>query len=267
MNRITVVNDIITNQTVTDAIEMEFTEKNPLFQVNNITFKIKKSCDLEIDYQAIEETKLDLFIYVQEGVHVNIFERRSGKKTKVQYKYYIEKNSHVEVSKFYLSDQMRELSLIHLNGENAYLDYHLKTIASKKQKYDVVVYHNKKNTTSNVYHHGVNVGSKSFIFNVTGVVPKGKSGCIVNQQSRILTNVLSVCKICPNLLIDENDVEANHAAHIGTFTDEELFYMMSRGIPKKQAIVLLTEGFLLGGLPINEKQHELLKEEVKKVWR
>lgn len=267
MNRITVVNDIITKQHTIDAIELEFTEKNPLFQVSNITLKIRKSCNLEIDYQALEETKLDLFIYVYEGVHVNIFERRSGKKTKVQYKYYLEKDSHVEISKFYTADKVRELTLIHLNGENAYLDYHLKTIASKKQKYDVVVYHNKKNTTSNVYHHGVNVGSSSFIFNVTGVVLKGKSGCVLNQQSRILTNRLSVCKICPNLLIDENDVEANHSAHIGTFTEEELFYMMSRGIPRKQAIILLTEGFLLGGLPINEDQHKLLKEEVEKVWR
>lgn len=267
MNRITVVNDIITEQVLSDQIQLESTEKNTLFQVNHMTIKIKQSCSLEMIYETTKETKLDITIVVYEGVHVNIFEKRIGEKTKVQYNYTLDTNAKVEVTKFYVADQLRELSLIHLNGENASIDYHLKTIASERQKYDVVVYHNHKNTISNVYHHGVNVGSKSFIFNVTGVIPKGNTGCILNQQSRILTNTLSVCKICPNLLIDENDVEANHAAHIGTFTEEEFFYLMSRGIPKKDAMILLTEGFLLGGLPIHERQQEMLKKEVEKVWR
>lgn len=267
MNKIKVVNDIITKQDIHSNIEIEFTEKNSLFNVNNITLKIKESCSIEIDYEAIEKTKLDLFIYVYENVDVNIFEMRCGKKTKVQYKYYIEENSHLEVSKFYTADKTRELSLIHLNGRNARVDYHLKTIARKKQKYDVVVYHNKKNTISNVYHHGVNLGSDELIFNVTGIISKGKKNCILNQQNRIITDVINKCKISPNLLIDENDVEANHAAYIGPFTSEELFYMMSRGISKSDSRILLTKGFLLGGLPINKMQQEKLTKEIEKVWR
>ncbi len=267
MNRIKVVNDIITEQVQTDAIEIECIPKCEFFRVSRIIIKIRKSCSLELSYNTTEETKLDVTILVDKGVHVNIFEKRTGEKTKVQYNYMLDTDARVEVTKFYMAHQIRELSQIHLNGEKAFIDYHLKTIASEKQKYDVVVYHHAKNTISNVYHHGVNVGSESFIFNVTGVIPKGNTGCILNQQSRILTNTLNVCKICPNLLIDENDVEANHAAHIGTFTAEELFYIMSRGISKKESLILLTEGFLLGGLPITESQHDVLKKEVEKVWR
>lgn len=269
MNRIEVENDKIINQGVvsSDTLEVVVTEKNPLFDVNNITLKIKKDCDIELIYHSTEKVKLDLFIYVYENVNVNIFEYRDGKKTKVQYKYYIEKNSHVEVNKFYMSKKMRELSLIHLNGEGAAINYHLKTIASDKQKYDVVVYHNKKNTISNLYHHGVNTGDEELIFNVTGVIPKGKAGCTLNQQNRIITGNPSCSKIAPNLLIDENDVEANHAAYIGTFTAEELFYLMSRGISEETSKLLLTKGFLLGGLSVNKKQLEFLEQKLENVWR
>ena len=51
--------------------------------------------------------------------------------------------------------------------------------------------------------------------------------------------------ICPNLLIDNYDVISNHAAYIGKFKDEILFYMMSRGISVQVAYRLLLNGFLV----------------------
>ena len=51
--------------------------------------------------------------------------------------------------------------------------------------------------------------------------------------------------ICPNLLIDNYDVESNHAAYIGCFKEDILFYMMSRGISREVASRLLLNGFLI----------------------
>ena len=48
----------------------------------------------------------------------------------------------------------------------------------------------------------------------------------------------------PILLIDEYDVEANHGASIGKMSDDDLFYLMSRGLNKTEAFLLMLEGIV-----------------------
>ncbi|WP_186786751.1 SufD family Fe-S cluster assembly protein, partial [Oenococcus oeni] len=64
----------------------------------------------------------------------------------------------------------------------------------------------------------------------------------------------------PILLIDENDVEAGHAASIGRVSPEQLYYLMSRGLTVDRARQLLVKGFfddLLDRLPIDNLRVEL----------
>ena len=48
----------------------------------------------------------------------------------------------------------------------------------------------------------------------------------------------------PILKIDENDIEASHAAVVGKINDEHLFYLTSRGISEVDAKQLITFGYL-----------------------
>ena len=48
----------------------------------------------------------------------------------------------------------------------------------------------------------------------------------------------------PILKIDENDIEASHAAVVGKINDEHLFYLTSRGISETDAKQLITFGYL-----------------------
>src|SRR5690606_5069122 len=48
----------------------------------------------------------------------------------------------------------------------------------------------------------------------------------------------------PILLIDENDVQAGHAASAGRVNEEQLYYLMSRGISREEAEKLIIHGFL-----------------------
>jgi Fe-S cluster assembly scaffold protein SufB len=75
------------------------------------------------------------------------------------------------------------------------------------------------------------------------------------------------CVINPNLYIEDSDVVANHAAAIGKFSEEELFYLMSRGIPYNDAVNLLIKGFLVGSFDINDKRIEEIKVIVDSYWR
>ena len=62
------------------------------------------------------------------------------------------------------------------------------------------------------------------------------------------------------MLIDSFEAEARHAAFIGNFKEKELFYLMSRGLSKKEASNLLINGLLFGQLSICFNEKEDLKK-------
>ena len=267
MNKIKIANDIIIDKNVDDSVEVILLEKNDFFNVNSVKIKVVKDTNLEIEYNNDEDVKIDIFINVLEGINFNLFEYRSGCKTKIQYKYYLEENSTSLINKFYNSDSIQELDIINLNGVGARIDYHFKTISTGPQKYDLMIYHNYANTISNIINNGVNINDGGLVFNITSVVLNGKKNCIINQINRIITLNDNKCEINPNLLIEENEVEANHSALIGRFSDEEMFYLQSRGINERLALSLLIKGFLINELTIDEEKISKLSQVIDSYWR
>jgi Fe-S cluster assembly protein SufD len=79
------------------------------------------------------------------------------------------------------------------------------------------------------------------------------------KTARIINLTDNECIINPNLYIEDSDVVANHAAAIGKFSDEELFYLMSRGITYTDAINLLIKGFLVSDYNISEERINEIK--------
>jgi Fe-S cluster assembly protein SufD len=64
----------------------------------------------------------------------------------------------------------------------------------------------------------------------------------------------------PNLEIEADDVRCSHAATVGHLDEEELFYIMSRGIPRREAERLVVFGFfgdVLDRLPLPGVVREL----------
>ncbi len=60
----------------------------------------------------------------------------------------------------------------------------------------------------------------------------------------LLLGKSSLAEVDPELEIESNEIKAGHAASIGRVNEEELFYLMSRGLTKKEATELLVEAFL-----------------------
>ncbi|MDX2162535.1 MAG: Fe-S cluster assembly protein SufD [bacterium] len=66
----------------------------------------------------------------------------------------------------------------------------------------------------------------------------------------------------PGLEIEADDVRCTHAATFGTLEEQPVFYLMSRGIPRSEAELIITEGFfeeLLDRVPF-ERVRERLRE-------
>jgi len=48
----------------------------------------------------------------------------------------------------------------------------------------------------------------------------------------------------PTLLVHSNDVKASHACNMQRISDEKLFYLRSRGLPKEDATVMMLESYI-----------------------
>lgn len=260
MNKIRILQDTIQLEEQDSALHIETTEPNSPFDVVKVKIVVENSTNLEIYQESKEESKLDIAFEILENVSLHVVEIYQSNQLKIKREYNLNEHSDVTVTKFYDCNLIKELNLIQLNGEYASINYHLKTIAKEKQRFDVVTYHNAAHTMSNIINHGVNIEEGSIDFQVTSIVYQGIKNCTLNQNNRIITMNEHKCNIEPILLIEENDVVANHSAHIGQFDEEQLFYLMSRGIERNKALQLLIKGFLMEAIPLIESIQKIIEQ-------
>ncbi len=63
-------------------------------------------------------------------------------------------------------------------------------------------------------------------------------------------------KISPNMIVNTSEVMANHFVTIGPISEEELFYLMSKGLSEELARKLIKKAFM----------ESILSEELKNIW-
>ncbi len=254
MNKIVIDNDI--KYTLDRKIVYEYVDGF----IKKIKIKVGKDTTLRIECNYKDDTKYDIQIDVDDNVELKLIEIKKNVNTKIQFKYTLGNNAKIEIIKVNDVKSINEKSIINLNGENANANLVLKTASNDIEKYDILVNHNKDNTVSNVITNGLNV-SGNIYFTVSAYVPKGKKNCICDQQNRIINLAQKECTIKPNLLIEDVDTTANHSALIGSFTDEEIFYIQRLGIDRNTALKLLIEGFIKNNI------EEKLVKNLKRYWR
>ncbi|WP_428911124.1 Fe-S cluster assembly protein SufD [Niallia sp. Krafla_26] len=137
------------------------------------------------------------------------------------------------------------------------------------QNFTTRITHFGKNTAANILKRGVLKESSTAIFNGIGKIEHGASKSDAQQESRLLMlSEKARGDANPILLIDEDDVTAGHAASVGRVDESQLYYLMSRGISKKEAERLVIHGFLapvVNELPIEGVKKQLVEVIERKV--
>lgn len=109
---------------------------------------------------------------------------------------------------------------------------------------------------------GVVLDSSELIFNGIGQIVHGAHGSNAEQQNRLLMmSPAARGDANPILLIDENDVNAGHAASVGQVDAQQLYYLLSRGVPEHQAKRMVIRGFLsavLTALPNRQLEEQMI---------
>ena len=265
MNKIVIDNDIIKVASVPKSISIEYFKSVNFFGLNEIKINVAKSAKLLLEINTLDNTKFNLNFNIDKDVEFDLIIKTEGENGKIQYKYILADNSILNIDKINKVNTIKEMIMVELNGLNAKINYNFKTICENKETYDYYIHHNSKNTVSNIKNNGI-ANNGSIIYQVSGFVPKDITGCVLNQNNRIINLGNNVSEIKPNLYIDCNDVEASHSALIDRFTDSEIFYLMSRGISYNDALKLLIKGFLLSNIE-NSLLIKYITKIFNSIWR
>jgi Fe-S cluster assembly protein SufD len=132
------------------------------------------------------------------------------------------------------------------NGER--IDSTMKgvTIVGEKQHVDhhTLVHHIQPNCESHQDYKGIYGENATGVFNGKIIVDKiAQKTNAFQQNNNILMSDKATINTKPQLEIFADDVKCSHGCTIGQLDDEALFYLQSRGIPKKEAKALLMYAF------------------------
>ena len=147
---------------------------------------------------------------------------------------------------------------INLNSKSS-ITYNHSIVSNSDSINNFTVNYLTSDSVSNINNYGINLASNKLFFTIDGIIKKKLSNIICNQSSKIINFKKGNSKIIPNLIIDSNDIIANHSAYIGEIGEEEKFYMLSRGINEKDIKNIIYKTTMLGKMELKEEKEELYK--------
>lgn len=133
-----------------------------------------------------------------------------------------------------------------LPGNGAMMEFNGVYFMEEKQHLDVdsLIHHIGLATSGDLLLHGAVKDKSRSVF--AGLIKIDKSGQQTNsylKNENLILNKGARADSMPSLEIDANDVRASHGATIGQINEEDIFYLMSRGIPRNTAVKMVVEGF------------------------
>ncbi len=107
------------------------------------------------------------------------------------------------------------------------------------------VYHLASNTSSTVTSKSLSKDGGIVAYRGLVIVKKGALGvnCAVNCDSLMFDNI-SQSNAYPVIVSDEKDSNLVHEAKVGKISEEQIFYLQTRGLSKEQAVQLIVSGFI-----------------------
>jgi len=109
---------------------------------------------------------------------------------------------------------------------------------------DTLQNHNAADTTSDLLYKGaLKDGSRSVWQGMIKALPGSQRIDGFQANRNLMLDRTARADSIPGLEIQADDVRCTHASTVGKLDEEEIFYLMSRGIPRADAIRMVIQGF------------------------
>lgn len=131
--------------------------------------------------------------------------------------------------------------------EGSEITVHLDGMSEEMEEklYRIDVVHPEPLSSSLISMRGVCTDNSHMEFLSCSDIKKGAVKTHTRQDGKIVNlSGKARCSVSPSLLIAEEDVFASHGASMGSVPDDDIFYLMSRGLSRRTAERLITLGYL-----------------------
>ena len=126
---------------------------------------------------------------------------------------------------------MRHTGLYFTEGEE-----HLDLFTSDK--------HEAGHTTGDTVWKGALTGdSRASYEGLIHIVPNAQETHTYLQTHQMLLSQKAKGDAIPSLIVETDNVSASHGGTVGELDEDQIFYMMARGIPRSEAVRVLVEGY------------------------
>ncbi len=194
------------------------------FKSSYIKIDIHNNINVSIDIINLTNNKtinldsLEIFVYESSSVELNVVDLGSNESISNVYFRLIGNKSNINLNNIYMlnNSEIKDINIIaDIIGKNSNVFINSEGVLNDKSK-------------------------KSF----KGTI-NFKKGCVLSngeeKEHAILLSDNCISKASPILLCEEENVTGAHSSSSGKFESDELYYIMSRGFNKKEAINLLVK--------------------------
>jgi len=222
-------------------------------QLETFNIIVSESTSIKIILE-IRNVQLDEHIYnlsliakANSQVKYLLVSEIESNKSVINHQFTAHKDSKLELITGLVSNVLDAKMHIDLIGEGADVKMRAVAVSSDDniQNVDVFMTHKAPHTFGDMTNIGIANKRGKIILNGVEKIEKGMKQANAFQTLKgIITSDLASVEVNPILLIDEYDVKAGHGATIGKIEEDVLYYLMSRGLTKKESEKLIINGFL-----------------------
>jgi Fe-S cluster assembly protein SufD len=166
---------------------------------------------------------------------------------------------------------IKSFQTVELDGRGSFARMSGLFFANKRQHFDLDTQqnHNAPDTVSDLLYKGALKDKARSVWQ--GLIKAQKDSQRIDgfQANRnLLLEKTARADSIPGLEIEADDVRCTHASTVGQIDEQEVFYLMSRGIPRDTAVKMVVEGFfapVMARIPIEGVRDRIAARIIEKV--
>lgn len=118
-------------------------------------------------------------------------------------------------------------------------------VSGEKQAFNYNITHEAPDTLSTMHNYGISKNNSYLDIKSNGIIAaQAKKSELAQKTKGLIIDLFSQISAVPILKIQEYDCVAAHGASIGEINEDELYYLMSRGLTRTAAEKLIISGFV-----------------------
>lgn len=214
----------------------------------DISIKIENNTDSDVFIRIINASRITIEGVFNSGFRSNIlFWNDSAEKVEINENYVVYDDCDVTLSygECNSGDTFKKLD-VDMRGSHSNVQINTASLINADKKYNIRLVNTGADTHGEMKNYAVILNNGKLMIDAVGKIVKGAKKSSSHQVSRALSfEKGQSATVLPELLIDENDIQASHAMSIGRVDDKDLYYMMSRGLDIRECTRLISMGYLL----------------------